>query len=50
MAVLQSVNVLPGVTMVTVRSVTVVTHVAESRVGGRDTPQLKPASSGCEEP
>lgn len=28
----------------------VVTHVAESCMGGRDTPQLKPASSGCEEP
>lgn len=27
-----------------------VTHVAESRVGGRDPSQLKPASSGCEEP
>lgn len=50
MDVLQSANVLAGVVMGTVRTVMVVTHVAESRVGGRDTPQLKPASSGCEEP
>lgn len=49
MANLQSANVLTGVVMVTVRTVTVVTHVAESRVGGRDTPQLKLATSGCEE-